>query len=737
MRIAKDFLNDIKFYNKDLIVKKLTNFEEEIKKSNCINEISKGFWIRRIVNTDIYKFRINSGDRILFTFDRKNNNELVFLKYCSHDKQIVKGKSINENLDLYINESEEINLSKYDEDEIDINIEKELEQYIKTYMSKGLENLISIVFEDEYIALTLQEDSDEYLYCLNESQFECLKILGKPIIISGCAGSGKTMVGIHKLLLNNEINLKSAYITYSPLLKNQAEKLFDKFNREKYKNVDFICINQFFAQKLNINYCDIINYNRFEVWFLENYSSMNNKILDTYVLYNEINKKNIYKKMYRCDEYKDNEIKFINKIYRDYEAWVSKNKYIDEIRLSQKFILEMKKKTITLKGYDFIFVDEIQDLTELHLEFINNILNIKENVIFSGDINQIINGSDFKFSFITKSLYENNITYEEKYINKNYRNTSGVVNLINKLIDLRVAKVGKSKKEYDQYEKYIRDGKMPYIIPYKKEILSPLFKILEDRDYCAVVVPTYAEKNKLINEGANKDRIFTINEIKGLEYKNIFCINFISANKDYWKLISKGENRFYLRHFFNLLYVAITRGINIVTFIEEDLNISKKILGDKYLNSLNQLDTEELELNGITSIEDWLKEAERLEDAMDYQKAYNAYQKANNREGIDRCRSFIDKINDDYINELFGYKNETAIRIEKDYGTITYDDVYYSLQKIFNKHCITGKGNVDVVFQDRKIKGKNVITTLENLNENNIIESISSYCEQTISKLKN
>ncbi|KPI52954.1 hypothetical protein KW95_04155 [Clostridioides difficile] len=734
MRILKEFLDDIKSYNKKLILKKLSTFQYQIENSNCINVISKGFWIRRIINTDIYKIRINNGDRVLFTFDKNNNNELVFLKYCNHDKQILDGKSINKNIKLHVDKSLEINLNEYEEEEIG-NLKEEIDYYTKIYMSAGLESLSSIVLEDEYIAISLEENSDEYLYYLNQNQFECLKVIGKPIIISGCAGSGKTMIGIHKLLSNNDINTKSAYITYSYLLKNQSENKFNKFNKRNTSVIDFICINEFFSEKLDIDFRSVIKYNDFERWFIKNFSSVEDLKIDPSILYNEINKKNSYKDSYKYDGFDKYEIKLIQKVYSRYEDWINVNNYIDEIRLTEKFMIEVNSNKIILPKYDFIFVDEIQDLRDLHLKFIYSVLSIKENIIFSGDVNQIVNNSNFEFNIIKKQLYENNIIYEEKFINKNYRNTSGVVNFINKLINLRINKIGKSKKEYDQYEEYIREGKPPYIIPYKENNIRCMSENLNERNYCAIVVPSYAEKHKLIIEGANKDRIFTINDIKGLEYRNIFCINFISAYKDYWKMINKKNDKPYLRHFFNILYVAITRGINVVAFIEEDVNLAKKILGQDFLYNMKEIDLNLLEMSSITDAEGWLNEAKKLEDSLDYGKAYYAYKKANSREGMNRCKIFMRKIKDDHINQIFGNVNETAIRIEKNSGVLTYNDIYFSIQKIFNKHYVYSKGNVDLVFQDKN-RGT-IVSKLKDLDEANIIKQVSIRYIDCIKELKN
>lgn len=733
MRISEEFLKVIEEKGRAIILNKLNYFAEAIINSNCLQDIPKGLWIRKIIGTDVYKFRVNNGDRILFTFDDNRDSEIVFLKYCNHDSQIQKGKIINDNLDLHLEKSLELNLNSYEEDDFNESIKNDIEEYINRYLSIGLDSLTSIVLEDEYIVIALEED--EYLYYLNENQFECLKVLGKPIIISGCAGSGKTMIGIHKLILNNELNIKSAYITYSSILKSKANTYFDKFKKGKNSSIDFICLNDYCAEILGIDPKKIIKYSDFEKWFLEMSYRFNDLSLSTMIIYNEINNINTYKDNYKYEGFKDKEIEFIKNIYAKYEDWININGYIDEIRLIEGIISEINDNKIELSKYDFIFVDEVQDLRNNHLKFIYNMSNIKENIVFAGDINQIINNSNFDFKFLKSYFYENNICYDEKFLNKNYRNCSGVVDFINKLIDLRINNVGKLKSEYDLYEDCIREGKKPYIIPYKNENIQRLVEEVNERDYCAIVVPTYVEKHKLIIEGANEGRVFTVEEIKGLEYKNIFCINFISTYKNYWKLIKKGANQGYLRHFINILYVAITRGINIVGFVEKDINMVKNLFGKESVEDLKGINLELLEMLKITTTQGWLKEGRRLEEVLNYGKAYYAYKKANDQEGMFRCKKRIEKIRGNLLSNLFGKQNETSIRIENSTGPLSYNDVFSALHKIFSKHFVYTKGNVDVVFQGYDFTTQ--ICTVENVDIHNAIAKISEVCKSCIESLGN
>ena len=114
-------------------------FEKVLSESLNKSDIAKGYWIRKIIGTDIYKFRVNRGDRILFKYLK--DKEIIFLNYCNHDNQIRVGKLLDSKRTF--NEIE-IDTNAYNEDEfenkflaIKNSIDKKTKFYIGSMISAG------------------------------------------------------------------------------------------------------------------------------------------------------------------------------------------------------------------------------------------------------------------------------------------------------------------------------------------------------------------------------------------------------------------------------------------------------------------------------------------------------------------------------------------------------------------------------------------------------------------------
>lgn len=680
MIISENFFKDIPINKKEIILRKLITFENSIKECCTINDIQKGFWIRKIKGTSILKFRINSGDRILFYIDNKEKeSRVVFLRYCNHDEQIRVAKEYDRNISNDNITEFDLDCREYIEDKVDEEIEGTLKNFISQNNAPNLERISSLIVEDEYIALLLDENNEDFLYYLSEDQFKCIKIFEKPIILSGCAGSGKSMVAIRKLLLSDTIKERQGYFSYNPLLVNKSKEYYNKF-REEEQNTEFYSINDFCLKYLHLERENLILFNDFEKWvycnkhiraLMKGYSveQIWSEIFGIIKGYRGAQWERKTQKMLTRDEYIEIKYSYIDISNRPniyiiselYQKWLDKESLYDENDIAfnciNKFLNEQKYE------FEFLVIDEIQDMSETQILLCYLMVKHPQNIMITGDMNQTVRPNFFNFNHIKDLLYAiTNTEVEETYLVKNYRNVSGIVNMLNELTAMRKRFIGNSK--YDQTETYIREGNKPIVTPCSDENIRELVDRVDNTDYSIIVVGDEHTKKHLEKLGCPIGRIFTVEEIKGLEYQNVICYNMVSCMANEWENIVSGNaygNEYY-RIFFNKLYVACTRARDTLCMIE---NENANILFDKlkeYCNCLDDFSIEVLEFAKVSTANDWLQEAKKLEIAERYQQAINAYEKAKCSDEAERCRQLL------YLREKksYNYQKSFAIRIDSE-----------------------------------------------------------------------
>lgn len=129
MILAEQFLKSISLGYKEKVLCKLDKFEKELLAcQNKIRELTSGYWVRRIKNTDVFKFRLNNKDRILFTFITEREcyetSCILFLKCVNHDEQIRVGSNMKfDNIEIDETNYEDTDLiEKNIEDDINLRV---------------------------------------------------------------------------------------------------------------------------------------------------------------------------------------------------------------------------------------------------------------------------------------------------------------------------------------------------------------------------------------------------------------------------------------------------------------------------------------------------------------------------------------------------------------------------------------------------------------------------------------
>ncbi|MEG1285290.1 MAG: AAA family ATPase [Romboutsia sp.] len=690
MKYTEQLLKDIPIEKKDTILNKMRTFEKILLESKSLVSIPKGFWIIKIAGTDVYKFRVSSGHRVLFKY---KNKEIIFIRYCNHDQQTRDAKNYNNGSSIIELEFNlDIDKTVYEEDEIDLIINESINNEVYTKLSI-IEN--ELVIDDEYIGLSIDECTDEEMKFLSKEQYKCIANINKPTIVLGCAGSGKTMIAIRKLILNNDLNVKTAYITSSRMIVDKTRGIYSKFIKEN-DNVNFYTYREICNDILGFSDNIIIDYDDFHEW-LTNYTSLLKGIAEINIREIWIEIKTLIKGgrdtlerdeyLYKSNSHYDLKTRnIVYKIATEYNIWLKRNSYYDDNDLAILAINKIKQDT----RFDYVIYDEVQEMTRLQSELIIRLSNNINNVMLLGDLNQNINIERFDYDFIKDIIFKNGSILGEEFIYKNYRNSSQLIQWINRFKEIKNSKFKSLGKLYEEGEIAIKDGNKPRII-YSLNYEETFFKRIDNDTKSIVIVADKEDKEKLKEKGYPIGRIFSVEDIRGLEYDNVYCYNLMFKFKDIWDkvLLDTSKSPEINRIYFNMLYIAVTRSKYNICFIEDESTTIGEYLNE-YWDRIYSEDDILSELIEVVDANKWLEEARKLEKSENYYQASEAYKKAGRVEDVDFClRALARKIS--YKNNE---ENPSFIVIQS--KCITRYEIIESLRELKTNYNATLQGYVDI-----------------------------------------
>ena len=372
------------------------------------------------------------------------------------------------------------------------------------------------------------------------------------------------------------------------------------------------------------------------------------QILDQYLLNHALIPKEIYLKL---DEqyclYSSSQRELLYELTLRYQMFLSAEGKVDENDIARQFLNRLMNQNVPL--FDFVIADEIQDLTEIQIYCLIRLARNRNNLLFSGDINQTIRPTYFHTGRIESILKTSNthLGFIKHQLVKNYRSTKEVVDLANQVVNLRIQRLGLNKKN-DYYEIPIRGEQHPIYYFDAKHPLE-MVKLIEtglNRHYVAIVVPDEEEKKNFERLTQQKGAVFTVEEIKGIEKDYIICYNVMTKYKTAWETILNQDVMYQnqYRYYFNLLYVALTRARHHLCFIEEDMPPSLYEQFESEFLSFDTFDETELKLNQLSTDNQFYKEAQLYERRELYEQAITEYELSQLEEAktdIARCRALM------------------------------------------------------------------------------------------------
>ncbi|MDO9139446.1 MAG: ankyrin repeat domain-containing protein, partial [Methylobacter sp.] len=215
-----------------------------------------------------------------------------------------------------------------------------------------------------------------------------------------------------------------------------------------------------------------------------------------------------------------------------------------------------------------------------------------------------------------------------RILNTNYRNSPQVTEIANKILKIKNQRFGSIDKEshYLVESNGHTQGEVLFLQD-TAAIRQELDSKTKASTLFAVIVMTVDQK-PAAQQYFNTPLVFTIQEAKGLEYENIILYNFLSQEEARYREISKGvmaadleldikyarakdktdKSLEVYKFYINALYVAITRAVKILYWIESSPKQSLlDLLGLRDAQDSLQL------ANQNSSLDAWRQEAHKLE----------------------------------------------------------------------------------------------------------------------------
>jgi hypothetical protein len=460
--------------------------------------------------------------------------------------------------------------------------------------------------------------------------------LPPPCIVIGSAGSGKTALTLEKM---KAVPGEVLYVTRSSYLVHNARNLYYALDYENDdQDVSFLSFAEYLAS-LRVPPGREMVFRDFAQWFARHRAA--SRLKDPHPLFEEFqgvitgpstHSPYLSREAYlglgiRQSIFAEDERPHVYDLFLKYLAFMQDNDYYDPNILSHHYLPLVEPR------YDFVVVDEVQDLTTIQLQLILTSLCEPHQFLLCGDANQIVHPNFFSWSTLKSFFYkqEGLDTPAEliRILHNNYRNSANVTEVANRLLKLKNARFGAVDRESNYLVRsHAETSGTVLLLADTASITGELNQKTRQSTRFAVVV-MHPEQKPAARAHFQTPLIFSIQEAKGLEYDNIILYNFTSADEERFREITRGisaEDVFeddlryarareksdksleiYKFHI-NALYVAITRAV-------ENLYLIEAHPGQRLFEVLGLKRWEDrLDLaDQGSSLEEWRQEARRLE----------------------------------------------------------------------------------------------------------------------------
>lgn len=453
-----------------------------------------------------------------------------------------------------------------------------------------------------------------------------------PLIIVGSAGSGKTALTLEKM---KHAQGDVLYLTLSAYLAQSARDLYyaHGFEREGQEAV-FLSFREF-LESIRIPYGREASWRDFAAWFARMRQQF--KGFNAHQAFEEIRGVItagaggvLTREQYaalgpRQSIFAPAERAALYDLFEKYRSWLQEAALFDLNLVSHDWQQQMQAR------YDFVVIDEVQDLTPVQLALVLRTLKKPGQFLLCGDSNQIVHPNFFSWSKV-KSLFWQDPDLAERQqlqvLQANFRNGRQVTRIANTLLKIKHKRFGSIDRESNFLVQAVNQATGTVNLLTDSDTVRRELNAQTRRSTGFAVLVLRDDDKAEARKYFDTPLIFSVHEAKGLEYDSIVLYRFVSDNRAQFAAIADGvdatdlagdELRYsrakdksdksleIFKFYVNALYVALTRAIRSVYLVESDnAHPLLRLLDIAQLNAPEKVATQ------ASSLEDWQKEARKL-----------------------------------------------------------------------------------------------------------------------------
>lgn len=464
---------------------------------------------------------------------------------------------------------------------------------------------------------------------------EEIRTLALPALVIGSAGSGKTALTLEKL---KALAGEGLYVTLSAWLTGNARDLYYAQGYENpQQQVEFLSLRELLAS-IRVPQGRELDFATFRGWFERHRAQA--KGIDAHALYEEFRgvltgldarSAHLTREQYlglgvRQSIYLGEERELVWTLFGRYLDWLAGSGCYDANLLAHDYLGRVEPR------YDWLVVDEVQDLTNVQLALLLKMLRKPGQFLLCGDANQVVHPNFFSWARLRSLFWQDESLDSEQLVRvlaANYRNTAEVTALANRLLKLRQRRFGAIDRESSALIEARSTARGEVRLLADTPAARRELDQHSHRSTRTAVLVLRDEDKPAARAALRTPLLFSIQEAKGLEYENVVLFGFIAAERQRYAALCAGieaadldgdELRYArgrdksdksvegYKFFINALYVAITRATMNVYLLESE--VGHPLLG---LLGLTVGETASGLHGEASSHEDWSREARRLE----------------------------------------------------------------------------------------------------------------------------